>query len=684
VAARRESSLRARPADTLDKQAAAAEMESLREEIRHHDYLYYVKNAPEISDAEYDKRFSRLQALEDAFPDLRTEDSPTQRIGAAPVGTLRKARHAAPMLSLQAVREQADIESFLKTARKAAGGEKPGYVLEPKFDGFSVELVYEKGRLVRGVTRGDGETGEDITHNLRTVRALPLVLQGDAPPHSLSVRGEVLMPRQAFQALNKARLERGDEAFANPRNAAAGMMRQLDPGKVAGRRLDIFCYDILDSSDEPLPSQTETLASLAAWGLKTCPLNDAADTIAAIRRYHDRLAEQRETLEYEVDGMVVKADSRDVREALGVRARSPRWAIAWKFAPRQEVTTLEDIVVQVGRSGILTPVALLAPVDVGGVTVSRATLHNADEIKRKDLRVGDTVRVIRAGDVIPEISERLSRPGKKQGKPFAMPERCPACGAKVVREGAYFRCEAGLSCPAQLVGRIRHFAQREAMNIDGLGEKTAAQLVSRGLIADLADLYTLKPADVQTLEGFGKKSAQQLYDAIQNAKTPRLDRFLHALGIPRTGRRTARLVARELGSLDAVQKASRKALAALPGIGDETAAALHHFFRQEENRDVLQRMRRAGVKVGEMAGREAGRQPLKGKTFVLSGQLARFTRNEAKDRIETLGGRATSSVSGETDYLVRGESPGSKLDEAEQQAVEILDEQAFLKLIGEA
>lgn len=656
-------------------------MEALRQEIRHHDYLYYVKNAPEISDAEYDKRFSRLQALEESFPDLRTEDSPTQRVGAAPVGALKKAGHAAPMLSLEAVREQADIESFLKTVRKAAGEEKPRHVLEPKFDGFSVELVYEGGRLVRGVTRGDGETGEDITHNLRTVHAVPLVLQGDDPPHSLSVRAEVFLPKQAFQAINKARLKRGDEAFANPRNAAAGMMRQLDPGKVAGRRLDFFCYDLLDSSGEPPSGQTATLEALAAWGLKTCPLNEVADTIDAIRRYHDRLAERRETLEYEVDGMVIKADSRALREALGVRARSPRWAIAWKFAPRQEITTVEDIVVQVGRSGILTPVALLAPVDVGGVTVSRATLHNADEVARKDLRVGDTVRIIRAGDVIPEVQERIKRPGRKRGKPFAMPRRCPVCGSAVVRAGAYHRCEAGLSCPAQLAGRIRHYAGRDALDIAGLGEETAGQLVARGLVRDLADVYTLEPARLRQLDGYAEKSAQQLQRAIRQSRKPRLDRFLFALGIPHLGRRTARQVATRLGSLQAVQQAGRTQLESIPDIGKAVAEAVYRFFRRKANRDVLERMRQAGVEVQDMPARQ-GRQPLKGKTFVLTGRLEHATRNEAKEQIEALGGRVTARASSKTDYLVLGERPGGKLDEARKLGVEILDEQAFRKRVG--
>ena len=460
----------------------------------------------------------------------------------------------------------------------------------------------------------------------------------------------------------------------------AEMHLDRDPRKVAGG-LDIFLYDILEVSEAAPPTQREVLQRLQSWGLKTCPLNKPVHTMQALRRYHARLAARREKLEYEIDGVVVKADERALHEEMGLRARSPRWAMAWKFEPRQEVSTLEGIVVQVGRTGVLTPVALLAPVDVGGVTVSRATLHNADEIRRKDVRVGDAVRIVRAGDVIPEVQERLKRPGKKRGRSFSMPKTCPACGGRVVREGAFHRCVAGLSCPAQLAARIRHYAQRDALDIPGLGEKTASQLVSSGLVNDLADLYALKRDQLRDLEGFAEKSASALHEAIQQAKTPRLEDFLHALGMPETGRRTAHRLARALGSLKAVRQASRSRLEKVPGIGAGTAAAIHAFFRQAENRDVLRRMREAGVRIRDAAA-ESGRKPLRGETFVLTGRLSKLSRGEARDRIESRGGRVVSSVSGETDYLVAGESPGSKLDEAKRRGVKVLDERKFGRLLA--
>jgi DNA ligase (NAD+) len=661
----------------LTRQDAAREIEALRGHIRRHDFLYYVKDRPEISDAEYDRLFRRLQDLEEAFPSLRTEDSPTVRVGAEPVSRLQKAKHAAPMLSLNAVRELDEVETFDASVRKAAGKRKAGYALEPKFDGFSVEMVYAGGRLKRGTTRGNGEVGEDITHNLRTVRAVPLALRGDAPSR-LAVRGEIFMPKQGFHALNKARIERSEEAFANPRNAAAGLMRQLDPRKVAGMPFDVFFYDILELSGDAPARHGEALARLERWGLKTCPANARTSSLAGIERYHARLAKRRDALDYEIDGIVVKVEDYRLRETLGVRARSPRWAIAWKFEPRAEVTTVEDIVVQVGRTGILTPVALLQPVDVGGVTVSRATLHNEGEARRKDVRVGDRVRIVRAGDVIPEVKERIGQSGRKRCKPFSMPKRCPVCGARVVREGAYHLCSAGLSCAAQLGGRLCHFASRNAMDIAHLGEQTAKQLVERGLVEDLADLYELTPAQLEGLEGFAKKSARQLHEAIQERRTPRLDRFIHALGIRHVGERTARLLAEEFRSLDALSEADAGRIACIRGLGEEVADAVTQFFAEKRNRDVLARMERAGLRVQDMPRRE--RRPLAGKTFVLTGALERYTRAEARERIEALGGRCASGVSGETDYLVVGENPGAKLDEARKRGVEVLDEKGLRSL----
>lgn len=659
---------------------ARREVRALREAIRHHDRLYYVENRPSISDAAYDRLFRRLQELEEAHPQLRTRDSPTMRVGAEPAGRLRKVRHATPMLSLEAVRDEAEVAAFYRKVRDASGTGRPVYSLEPKFDGVSVEFVYETGRLERAATRGDGTVGEDVTHTVRTIDAVPLVLRDPRKaPGRLVVRGEVFMPRAGFQAANRERLEHGDEAFANPRNAAAGAVRQLDPQSVEELPLDVFFYEVLAISGRPPKTQRAALAMLRELGLRTCRENDRATAVDGIRRYHARLARRRERLDYEIDGIVAKVDDLGLRSRLGERARSPRWAVAWKFEPRGRITTIEDIVVQVGRTGALTPVALLEPVDVGGVTVSRATLHNADEVERKDVRAGDRVRLVRAGDVIPEVEARVPSPGRRRGRRFRMPRECPACGATVVREGAQHRCPAGLSCPAQLAGRIEHYASRHALDIAQLGERTARQLVACDLVQDVADLYSLAVEDIESLEGFGKKSARKLHDAIAASTSPRLDRFLLALGIRHVGRRTARLLAGEFGSLDAVRNATPERVAAIEGVGDEVAAAVTDFFAEERNRDVLRRLRQAGVAVARMPRTESG--PLAGKNFVLTGRLEGFTRAEATAQIESRGGNVASSVSERTDYVVAGGRPGSKLAAARRLGVEVLDERAFRSLL---
>ncbi|WP_022948707.1 NAD-dependent DNA ligase LigA [Methylohalobius crimeensis] len=667
--------------DQLDKKAAAEEIEALREGIHYHDHLYYVKNRPEISDAVYDRLFQRLMDLETAFPDLKTPDSPTARVGAEPVDKLKKVRHTAAMLSLQATLDRSDIESFLETARSKARQETVRCCLEPKFDGLSVEVVYERGRFQYGATRGNGEVGEDISHNLKTIHTLPLALQDRKhAPGSLAVRGEVFMPKPGFVALNRQRVEHGEEPFANPRNAAAGLMRQFESRQVADKPLAIFFYEILTTDGDLPPTHRETLQRLSDWDLKTAPLNTTASSLKEIQEYHQKLAAQRDELDYEIDGIVIKIDDHRLREALGTRERNPRWAIAWKFEPREEVTTVEDIVVQVGRTGILTPVALLQPVDVSGVTVSRATLHNADEIRRKDIRVGDRVRIIRAGDVIPEVNERIKQPGKKRSSPFTMPKRCPVCDSQIVREGAYYLCTGGLSCPAQLAARIQHYATRDAMDIEHLGEKTAAQLVKREFVHDLADLYALTVDDIESLEGFAERSARQLYEAIQNAKQPRLDRFLYGLGIPHVGQRMARLLAERFRSLATLTEAGQRKIERIEGIGEEIAEATAEFFGDRRNLDVIERMREAGVEVRPMPRR---RQPLKGRTFVFTGSLKHFTRDEAQEQVEALGARATSSVSGETDFLVVGKNPGGKLEEAKKLGITLIDEDEFLSMLDE-
>ncbi len=671
---------RFRKADKLSKKEAEQQAQQLREAIEYHNYRYYVKNDPAISDARYDKLFARLQELEDKHPDLETDNSPTKRVGAPPADRLKKVEHQADLLSLDSSQEEREVKSFYRQARKKAGKGRPALVLEPKWDGLSVEVVYEEGRFKYGATRGDGHTGEDISNNLKTIGAIPLRLQENKHvPKLLAVRGEVLMPRDGFRKLNRERLENGEEPFANPRNAAAGIVRQLDSAKVAGKPLDIFFYDIVKTDDGDISSHWKGLKRLQEWGLKSSPLNKRGDTIKDIEKYHEKLAGKRDDLDFEIDGVVVKVDDFGLREELGVRHRNPRWAIAWKFEPKREVTTLTDIAVQVGRTGKLTPVALLEPVNVGGVTVSRASLHNEEEVHRKDVRPGDEVKVLRAGDVIPEIEKRIRQPGRKRAGEFHMPRKCPSCGTKIIKEGAYHLCPNGLSCPAQLVGSITHWASREALDIETLGEKVAEGLVEKGLIEDVADLYKLKQDDLARLEGFAEKSAKKLYEAIQDSKRPRLDRFLFALGIHHVGRHTARMLALEYGDLDRLMDTDRDDLLEHDEIGGETAGAIAAFFDNKRNRKTISRLERAGVRPQPMSRRK--KQPLEGKTIVFTGELENYSRDEAKDLAEALGARATSSVSSRTDFVVVGKNPGSKLDEAKKkETVKVIDEEEFEEL----
>jgi DNA ligase (NAD+) len=667
--------------DDLTEKEARQQVEALRDGIEYHNHRYYVKNDPAISDAAYDKLFSRLQNLEDAFPDLKSENSPTQRVGAPPVDELKRVGHSSAMLSLNAALERKEVEEWADFVTRNSEEKELEYVVEPKFDGVSVEVVYEKGRFQYGATRGDGQTGEDISANLKTVRSLPLRLQQENVPQKLAVRGEVFLPKEAFQQINQDRVENGKDPFANPRNACAGTVRRLESKIVARLPLDIFFYEILEIQGEDFDRHWDELKAFGRWGLKTNPHNKKFSDLEEIAVYRDELIEKRDELTYEIDGIVIKIDNLEVRDKLGTRHRSPRWAIAWKFEPKQEVTTLEKIVVQVGTSGILTPVALLQPVDVGGVTVSRATLHNAGEVEEKDLREGDEVRIERAGDVIPEVVERTDRP-RKNARKFRMPEKCPSCGAEVEREGAYYLCPAGLQCPAQLRGRLQHYGSREALDIEHLGEKTVDQLVERGMVRTLADRYRLKPEDLEKLELFAAKSAKQLYDAIKDTKKPRLDHFLYALGIRHVGGRMAQILAEKFSTLENIRKADRSELLEIPDVGEKIADSLINFFA--ENEDVLKHLEDAGVKVQKMPGGKEGGLPLEGKTFVFTGTLENYTRSEAQQAVEDLGGRATSSVSGNTDYLVVGEDPGQKMDDARDQGVRILDEEAFRKLLSSA
>ena len=661
-------------------------IEQLAAEIREHDHRYYVLDQPTISDAQYDKRFRELQALEEEFPDLRPPDSPTLRVGGGLRTAFKKVKHLKPMLSLESLMERDEVLAFDERLRKAFEVESLDYVAEPKFDGLSVELVYEDGLFVRGSTRGDGEIGEDITENLRTIRSLPLRLIASkshaSPGGEIAVRGEALMPLSEFEALNKRLIEASEEPFASARNSAAGTVRQLDPAITASRRLDLYAYEITHGADAAIATQTEMLATLRLWGFHVEKTMRRCAGIEEAVAFHAEMLERREKLPYEIDGIVIKVDRRDWQAGLGERSRSPRWAVAFKFPPRIEVTKVLDIAVQVGRTGKLTPVAILQPVDVSGVTVSRATLHNQDEVDRKDVRIGDTVRIRRAGDVIPEVVEVLKDKRPRGTEPFQLPDACPVCGAKVEREGAYHLCTNGLSCPAQLERHIGHFASRGAMDIAGLGDKTVKQLITEGRIEDLADLYHLTAKDLEGLEGFAEKSIENLLRAIANSKRPRLDRFLYALGIEHVGETVARLLADHYGALDPLLDATEEQLQEIDGIGPEVAASVRHFFASPRNRKVLDRLEEVGVRpvVEKLA---KGPQPLAGEVIVFTGSLERLSRPEAQRKAEAAGARTASAMSRKVTLVVAGPGAGSKLAEAAKLKLPVIDEAAFLERIGE-
>ncbi len=663
-------------------QAVQDRINRLRETIRHHDHLYYVKDRPEISDGEYDRLFRDLVELEQAYPDLVTGDSPTQRVGAAPLDELGKIQHERPMLSLDSLVDPRDVLLFDQRMKRELSVDEVEYTAEPKFDGLSVELVYDDGRFVRGSTRGDGSTGEDVTVNLRTIRSLPLQLHtiADRPSH-LVVRGEVYMRLQDFQALNRRITERGDDPFANPRNAAAGSLRQLDSRVTAGRPLVVTCYEAI-VMDVPLPpTHWEELESLSRWGLPVPTHRRCCRVIEEVMAFHRETEQQRDLLAYEIDGVVVKVNRRDWQNRLGMKSRSPRWAVAFKFPPRKEITIVQDIAVSVGRTGTLTPVALLRPVEVGGVTISRATLHNADEVARKDIRVGDTVRIERAGDVIPAVSERVPVPGETRSDPFMMPDRCPVCASAVAREGAYFYCTGQAACHAQLKGSIEHFASKQAMNIEGLGKKTVAQLVDSGLVKNLADLYRLTRAQLLTLEGFADRSSALLLESLERSKHVSLARFLLGLGIRQVGQHIAKVLAREFGSLEAIMAADLDRFQAIKEIGPEISASLVLFFQEDSNRQVIAQLCELGVSIERQPVDVAGTLPLSGKVFVFTGGLDSIGRDDAKALVERLGATVSSSVSKKTSYVVAGHDPGSKLDQARQMGVHILSEEEFREVV---
>ena len=663
------------------KETSDGRIEELRKKIHYHNYRYYVLNEPEISDAEYDRLFKALEELEAKYPELITLDSPTQRVGAKPLTEFGTYEHSIPMLSLSSVTTASEVREFDKRVKRTLGSEEEiEYVVEPKIDGLAMELVYRNGVFHAGSTRGDGKTGENITQNLRTVKTIPLRILSDAPPLPLlEVRGEVFMPVGKFKELNTELGKRGMRMFANPRNAAAGSVRQLDPKVTAARPLDFFTYGLGLLEGQEFSTHWDILEYLRKIGFKVSPLVRRFNALEDVIKYHEDVNARRDELDYEIDGIVMKVNSIAQQERLGTISRSPRWAIAYKFPAREEFTRVNDIVVQVGRTGALTPVAVLEPVQIGGVTVSRATLHNEDELQRKEVRVGDTVVVERAGDVIPEVVSVIKSKRTGAEREFKMPDSCPVCGAAVLKEGPVVRC-IGVSCSAQLKERIKHFASLRAMNIEGLGEKVIEQLVDKKAVSDAADLFFLTRRDLLKLERMGDKSARNLLKAIEKSKKTTFSRFSYALGIRHVGVHTASLLADNFRDLESLRNASYDDLVLIPDIGPEVAKSVLLFFEQESTKELLDKLERAGVwydKTEKVAEEE---MVLAGKTFVFSGRIS-MSREDAKSVVERLGGKVASSVSKKTDYVVAGAEAGSKLEKAVQLGVKVIAEQEFRGMV---
>ena len=660
----------------------AKRVAQLREQIDYHNYRYYVLDDPEIPDAQYDRLMRELQTLEAEHPELVTPDSPTQRVGAQPLSAFGEVRHALPMLSLDNAFDDDEVADFDRRARERLEVDSIDYTAEPKLDGLAVSLLYEDGRLVRGATRGDGTTGEDITQNVRTIDSIPLRLRGDDYPRRLEVRGEVFMSHAGFQSLNRRQQEQGDKLFANPRNAAAGSLRQLDARITAQRPLEIFCYGVGLTEDGSLPERhSGILECLKGWGLRVYKGIEQVTGLQGCIDYYRRLETQRDALPFDIDGVVFKVDRIDYQQRLGFVARAPRWAIARKFPAQEEMTRVLGIDVQVGRTGAITPVARLEPVFVGGVTVTNATLHNEDEVHRKDVRVGDTVIVRRAGDVIPEVVSVIREHRPKGARKFVMPVRCPVCGSDIERvEGeAVARCTGGLYCEAQRKEAIKHFASRRAMDIEGLGDKLVDQLVDQGLIEDVAGLYSLEATTVAGLERMGEKSADNLVKALEKSKDTTLDRFLYALGIREVGEATARALAQAFGDLNVIMKASAEELEAVRDIGPVVARHIVHFFEQPHNIEVIDKLLAAGIAWPKI---EVDRhQPLAGRSYVLTGTLESMTRDEVKQKLQALGATVSGSVSAKTTAVIAGEKAGSKLAKAEKLGVQVLDENELMRLL---
>jgi DNA ligase (NAD+) len=672
----------------MPKAAAAAvknEIEQLREKLRYHEYRYYVLDDPEISDAAFDRMMNRLKELEAAHPELITPDSPSQRVGGAPREGFQTVRHARPMLSLDNAFSYDALRDWDRRVREGSGREKIEYIAEHKFDGLSISLQYEDGVLARGVTRGDGTTGEDVTPNVKTIRSIPLRIEEAARkkaklPAEFEVRGEVLMPRKSFEAMNRQQEQSGGKIFANPRSAAAGSVRVLDPTVTASRRLEFFAYYLLVDGRVPYSKHSESLQALKQLHFRASDDWKLCAGIEEVFAYCDSWDAKREKLPYEIDGVVIKVNSIPIQNELGFTAKAPRWAIAYKYPAQQESTVVNDIIVQVGRLGTLTPVAVLEPVQVGGVTVSRSTLHNMDEIERLGLQIGDTVLIERAGEVIPHIL-KVTKEGKHR-KPFRMPKNCPECGSTIHKsdDEVAYRC-VNAACPAKRRESLLHFASRHAMNIDGLGDKIVDQLVDKGMVKDVADLYALKLEEVAALERMAEKSAQNLLDEIEASKKSSLARLIYALGIRFVGERTGQLLAEEFSSLDEFAGAKEEKLVEVPEVGPKVAASIAEFFSEPANRQLVKKLYKAGVRP-TAEKREVKSQKFAGKTFVFTGGLANRSREDAGELVKQHGGKISGSVSRKTDYVVVGADPGSKYDKAKELGVTILTEAEFEKLLG--
>ena len=657
----------------------------LRGEIERHNYQYHVLDDPLIPDAEYDRLLRTLEDLEHQFPQIATADSPTQRVGSLPLESFVTAEHAVPMLSLANAFSEQEVGDFDRRCREGLAVESVTYAAEPKLDGLAISLLYEEGAFRMAATRGDGHRGEDVTLNVRAIRSIPLKLLGKGYPAVLEVRGEVYMPLAGFERLNRAQEEKGEKRYANPRNAAAGSLRQLDPRLSAARPLDFFCYGVGRWQRGPMPvTHLATLATLRNWGLRVNPLAREVRGVEQCLAYYADLSAQRAKLSYEIDGVVYKVNDYASQQALGAVSRAPRWALAHKFPAQEEMTVVQRIEVQVGRTGAITPVARLEPVFVGGVTVSNATLHNKEEIERLDVRPGDTVIVRRAGDVIPEVVSVVRERRRRNARRYRFPSQCPVCGSDISADddGVILRCSGGLYCSAQVKESIKHFVSRRAMDIDGLGAKLVEQLVDTGQVTTAADLYHLTEEELANLERMGDKSAANLMVALEQSQATTLGRFLYALGIPQVGEATAQILAVHFRSLEALAMADATALEAVPDVGPVVAAGIQRFLAQDHNREVIERLRQAGVHWPKVQSTVSGDGPFAGTTVVVTGTLSGMSRDQARDWLKAQGAKVTGSVSAKTDYVIVGENPGSKRDQAEQLGVTVLSEAQMQELAG--